>query len=543
MKNSKFKLSNLGPMADQHFENKNYKEAISLYIKILTNNPSNFVAKSNLGLCHFQIGEFDKALRIFEKLYKTNSSDPALLNRLGVTLNQLGDPINAEAYLLKASELDPKRFETWVNLCNVAGSLRKFDVGVHYAFQALQIDPQSPEAYINFGASLLSVAKYQAALIAFQTALELAPHNQVAAINIGSTYSYLNRIEEAIDAFEKAIAINPNHPFSDKIRFFLSMEFLKIGQIEKGFSLYEYGFSKLGYATRNPPRIFSSQKWYGKPMADADKLLIWREQGLGDELLFFSCLPDVFTKVPANQVIVECDPRLVNLLSRSFPECSVRSASFKPAPDFSSIFNDFSYQLPCGSLPHIFRKDIGSFDRSGPYLIPDNHLVEKYKRRLGDDFTNLRIGICWRSGVLDANRNLHYAPLADWINILSTKGVTFVNLQYGQCTNELLDISEHYGVHINNWPDIDLKNHLDDVAGIIGGLDLVISAGTAVAEMAAAIGIETWVYFTKANWGMLGQDEYPWYKNCKAFISTNQDHSDSISAISEALKSKLILKS
>ncbi len=508
--------------------------AIDLYQKILKKAPTHYAAKSNLGLAYFHLNQYETALKIFEELYLKHPEDPAILNRVGVTNLKLGVLDKAESLLLKASQIDPKRFETWINLCYVAGVLRQFKEGMIYAMRAVEIDPKNQEAYINLGAALMSLGNYDAALIAFQTVLDLNPNNLLALSNIGSVHSIRGESEKAIHAYEDCIQRNPTHPHNDQVRFFLSTEYLRHGRLADGWEMYDYGFGDVGFNARTPPRKFSVEKWNGADITEKT-LMVWREQGLGDEMMFLSCLPEVLPK--CKKVIVECDPRMTTLFQRSFPQAVVRPQAYAPAPNFTPIHQDFDQHIPAGSLMRVFRNQISDFKKSKPYLVADPTRVTRYKNRLGSDHSRLRIGICWRSGLMDTQRNTNYAPLSDWEAILKHQNAVFVNLQYGECTREIQNAQNEFHVPINHWPDVDLKNDLEDVAAIITGLDLVISAGTAVAQMAGALGVPVLMFTPKNSWANLGQDYYPWYPNVSLFTFEENQPREALDTIAlELLK-------
>jgi tetratricopeptide (TPR) repeat protein len=521
--------------ADQALANGHPELAIDLYQKTLKKIPTHYAAKSNLGLAYFHLGQYETALKIFEELYLKHPEDPAILNRIGVTNLKLGVVDKAETLLLKASSIDPKRLETWINLCYVAGVLRQFKEGMIYAMRAVEIDPKNQEAYINLGAALMSLGNYDAALIAFETVIDLNPENLLALSNIASVYSIRGESEKAIRAYEDCIQRNPTHPQNDQARFFLSTEYLRQGRLTDGWAMYDYGFGDVGFNSRTPPRKFAVEKWDGSNLPE-QTLMIWREQGLGDEIMFFSCLPEVLSK--CKNVIIECDPRMVTLFQRSFPEATVRPQAYSPAPSFTPVYQDFDHHIPAGSLMRFFRNQISDFERSKPYLIADPTLVARYKNRLGSDHSRLRVGICWRSGLMDTQRNTNYASLSDWQAILRNPNCVFVNLQYGDCKTEIENAQHEFNTYINHWPDVNLKNDLEDVAAIIAGLDLVITAGTAVAQMAGALGVPVFMFAPKNSWTNLGQDYFPWYSNISLFSFENNQPQEALDAIAIELSKR-----
>jgi hypothetical protein len=130
----------------------------------------------------------------------------------------------------------------------------------------------------------------------------------------------------------------------------------------------------------------------------------------------------------------------------------------------------------------------------------------------------LKAGICWRSSVGKGMRAMHYATLRQWGPILTTPGVQFVNLQYDQCDEELREAERLFSTRVHVWDDMDLRNDQDNLAALISTLDLVISARTAVAAMAGAVGAPTLVLTRSVtDWWGLGTDYCPWLPSVRAF--------------------------
>ena len=127
-----------------------------------------------------------------------------------------------------------------------------------------------------------------------------------------------------------------------------------------------------------------------------------------------------------------------------------------------------------------------------------------------------KVGICWRSMLNKEARAKFYSDLNQWGPILKTPGVQFINLQYDRCETELSEAQDLFGTHVAVWNDMDLRNDQEGVAALIASLDLVISAGTAVAEMAGALGVPGWVLARNASdWTCFGQNYNPWNPNLR----------------------------
>lgn len=128
----------------------------------------------------------------------------------------------------------------------------------------------------------------------------------------------------------------------------------------------------------------------------------------------------------------------------------------------------------------------------------------------------LTIGICWRSRFVTAERAANYTILDQWAPVFAVPGVRFVTLQYDECEAELAAAEQRFGIAILR-PPVDLLNDLDGAAALTAALDLVISAGTSVAEMAGALGVPVWRLSAPGEWTALGTGCRPWYPAMRLF--------------------------
>jgi len=141
--------------------------------------------------------------------------------------------------------------------------------------------------------------------------------------------------------------------------------------------------------------------------------------------------------------------------------------------------------------------------------------VEQFRATLAADGVGPVVGICWRSMMRDRKRVKYFSTLDRWGPILKTRGVRLVNLQYGDCAEELAQAREMLGVDIKVVDGLDLTNDIDGVAALCSALDLTISAPTAVAAIAGSVGANVWFLAAGRTWPQLGTDEYPWYRKSR----------------------------
>jgi hypothetical protein len=293
-----------------------------------------------------------------------------------------------------------------------------------------------------------------------------------------------------------------------------------LGELQRGWDYYDFGFCVLlPKGAWRSLRKFTQPRWHG----DFNKnlqILIWREQGLGDEIEFSTCLYDLH-RAEMN-VTLECDPRLVGIYQRTYPNFKVRPESINK--QYLPLFDDFDVQCPVGSLPRYFRRDIKDFDQPIPTWIPEISRTEFINDKLKKFRHKTLVGISWRSSVLKIERNTNYTNLLDWSELLTQDDLQFVNLQYGDCEEEILQVEQALGIQILRWPEIDLRNDLETVLALISQLDCVCSVGTAVSSIAGSSGVPT-LLLLQRSWILLGEtDIYPWYPNVKPFVVRHNEH-------------------
>jgi hypothetical protein len=168
------------------------------------------------------------------------------------------------------------------------------------------------------------------------------------------------------------------------------------------------------------------------------------------------------------------------------------------------------YYAAFGTPLHLLRKSLSDFPRQ-PFLKADTAKTDEFRARLSALGPGPYVGVCWRSMVLGAKRRKYFSAIEAWQPVLSMPGTTFINLQYGDVAAELQIAREQFGLTIHNFDDLNLKDDLEGAAALSAACDLVLSAPTAAAAMAGALGTEVWFLVAAPVWPQLGTDHYPWY--------------------------------
>lgn len=272
------------------------------------------------------------------------------------------------------------------------------------------------------------------------------------------------------------------------------------------------GWPEYAWRTRAPgftpdPAACPELPWWDGALRGGRHLWVHAEQGLGDELMFATCLDDLLAE--PGRVIWTCDQRLVGLMRRSFPAVDVRPRSQRPDPSSST---EPAFQVLAGSLPGIFRRRFEDFPRRAGWLTPDEALVARWRERLAQLPPGLKVGVSWRGGLGGREQRLRSLPLARWQPLLARAGVVPISLQYGETAAEI-HAAAAAGLDVRTLAELDPLADLEGLAALIAALDLVISVPNATVHLAGAVGTATWALVRHApdwRWFATGE-ECPWY--------------------------------
>ncbi len=502
------------------------EEALKLYSQIWSKSPLDEEAMLNIGLIYESLGEKAKYVSHSLECFKRQPNNPRLIVRLAASEYSQGHYREAYDRILSSVTEADIDYDAVMVLCASSAGLGMEQESLKYALDAVHKRPNSALAHSNLGGGFLSMGKFAEAKMCFETALIIEPENAHAYTNLGAIESQSGRREQAVQYAEKALALfkkTRNQNEINRAKFHLSLNYLCLGLIEKAWEYYSSGLMFTGTSSREPQRTFYCPEWTNEDISDKT-LMVWREQGLGDEIHFYSAINYALLK--CRKLIIECDARLVPLLKRSYPIAEVRPNIFiKDDHLFRSPLKDYDYNISvgqlyakCYSIKEKFKNvDVG-------YLKPDEERVAFYNRRLGPRNRSIRVGISWRSGLLSPTRIKHYAALADWGRVLDMPEIQFVNLQYGDTNIEVRNAEENFKISLNSWSDLDRKDQQDDLAALMKNLDVVITPANAVAQMAGALGVKTLWMNLYADPFQIGESKsYPNYPNVEVFMPRDGD--------------------
>lgn len=478
-------------------------EAEAGYSEILERQPTDSTALHHLSLIAMDRGEIDEALRLVGLALESDPKYAEAYNSAGTYHKAKKQLDEADASFRQAARFKRNYAEAHYNLGTVLSDQDKLEEAVEQYRIALRIQPNYTVALNNLGIVLSKLLRLDEATDCFRRALHIDSKMASLYSNFGNALRRQGKYGRAMQAYACASALAPDLIDS---RFNYGTLELQVGKLKPGWKLYELGFA-LG--ERRPQRHLEQPRWNGEDARDKS-ILVWREQGIGDEIMFGTCIPDLVRQV--RKVIVECDTRLVPLFARSVPDALVR-----PSDSFARSVPDADAHIPMGSLPGLFRNAIGDFPKTPGYLRADPARMAYWKKRIDALGDGIKVGLCWRSQLRSRDRNLAYAEIEDLKPLFSIPGIRFICLQYDASAEEVAEINKAHGIDLVHIDGLDQRNDIDGAAALMANLDLVISAATSVGEIAGALGMPVWRFSLEADWTRHGTRNRPWFPSMRCF--------------------------
>jgi tetratricopeptide (TPR) repeat protein len=531
-------------------EERNFDEAVSNYEKALQINPDFNDAYYNLGIIFEGKRQFSDAIACYEKAIQIDPHDADAYNNLGIVLQKAGRPDDAVRNYQKAIQLKPDNARTYYNLGIAFHEKKQFDDAISNYQKAVRIDPELADAYNGLGNSFKEKRLPEEAIQFYQKTIKINPERADTYYNLGIVLKEKGLFREAISVYQKAIQLNPdfldaynnlgialrdNQQIEESITCYkealtidpddavthwnLSQTLLLNGNFKYGWKEYEWRLRVKDFHRAD----FHCPLWDGSDISGRT-ILLQAEQGFGDTIQFIRYAPMV--KQFGAKVIVGCPKELTSLLRNI--------EGVRQAISYGERLPEFDLYCPLPSLPFIFGTTSESIPVKVPYIYADSSLVRRWKDKLKDNNSQLKIGLVWagrkqRSFSLDL-----FSPLS------RLKQVTFYSLQKGEAAKqtenssgkmELVDCTEE--IH-----------DFSDTVAVIENLDLIITVDTAVAHLSGALGKPVWTLLPAVpDWRwMLYRKDSPWYPTMRLFRQPSPGNWESVIATVKDELLKLLSK-
>ena len=518
-------LNNAGAFTAMLGDFKQSKIHLSKSLKI---RPQDINTLNNLSNVLAELKQYDQASDIYRQILKLDSNDAVAHSNFANALQKQGSHQEAEKHYLIAIQLDPNNVVTCSNLGALYKEQKNISKAKEFYQKALKLNPNFAEAHNNFGLLLKEVKQFSDAETCYQNALNLNPKYSEAHNNLGELFREKKQFEQAKDCYQRALSIDTNYT---AVKWNLSLLQLALTNFSEGWKCYETRNHSENTTTSPVFPIVTTIQYQGENLNQDLKnkhLLIIPEQGVGDEVMFASVLPelaDVVAQNPNIQITLACDPRLVELFERSFDFVNVIPS--EPDNRYQNLDADLDYWMFIGSLPKFYRNDIKDFDKHQPYLKVDDTLLIKWQGRFKQLPHKLNIGISWAGGAKAEHKRDRSLILEKMFPILTkaNQNANIINLQYGNHKEEIQTFKDQTGIIIHDWEDADPLKDLDNFAAQIKALDLVISIDNSTVHFAGALGTKTYVmlpFNQDWRWAEDRNDSY-WYPNIMTLFRQSQD--------------------
>ena len=498
--------------ASNIIKNREFKESIEAYQEILSKNQNDLDAIMGMGLALESVSDYQNAAAYYEKAISLKPDDSKTLHNLGRMYIFLDQSKIAEKKLKESIEISPTSESAWCDLGLSQMLNNDFDSAEVSFKNSIKLNSRFITAYHNLAECYQQRFKYKEAIDMFLDALQINAHLEDTIASLAETYSDIFETEKALDVLNNYILKNPQSAICHQSRAII---LLKEKKFDDGFNDYEW---RLNPSSKNMiARPFSQKLWKGENERDKT-LLVWLEQGVGDEILSLNLVKYFLKRV--DNCLIECDPRLEKILQRSFPKIQILPRNEIPSQQIKSA----DLVCPIWSGAKFFDLDRKFEKPQKPLLTPDKLKTDFYRQKYLKLANGRKIiGISWFSG---GNFSQLKTPSLDsWKRLLSNNEIFFVSIQYNPPKKDLkiLNNFAHNGIYLDDT--LDSFNDIDEIAAQICSLDAIVTVSNTTAHLCGALGkpVGTIIPYSRGSfwYWFKNTEESIWYPSMTLFRQNN----------------------
>ena len=458
----------------------------------------------------YLLENYEESIKECNEILKIDNKNSNILNTLGLCLFNQQKYDEANATLLKALHFDKNNIEILNSLGRLNHEIRKSKEAGNYFNKAFKLSPNTFETLNNMAGFYLEEGKYQKAINFYTKAEALRPKNAILLNNLAKTFICIDQINRAEKYCKKAILIDKKN---DDFKKTLSLIFLKKYDFKNAWSHFDGRLGLSSFKGKNPNLKLVKDKLPENHIDKNSKILVIREQGIGDEILYGTMYLDLLKEF--SNVIIECDERIIPLFKNSFKDNKNKFVKLGTHSSNLKKINNFDHVIYAGSLGKYFRNSLNSFSQN-PYLKNIKNYKDLELEDILSKVNGLKIGISWKSfqNRYAAEKSL---SLEDFINIIELENSTIFNLQYGNVEDELNFFTNKKNYKIITLKNLDLFNNFSGLSNLLEKLDIFVTVSNSTAHLASAIGVKT-ILIKPENHASFHYWNYedgktPWYKS------------------------------
>ena len=514
--------------AQNYLLEEKFTDAIDLFFKLEIEKPNNQEIKLFLGAALAKCKRYNEAVIVLKNGIKISDNQFNIHYTLGVSYIGLCEYKKALDEFEKEIRLNPLNPIPYCESAYALYELKEYERAINFLEKSIQLDQYYADAYHCMGATLNNTQRSQDALPFALKAIEIDSSRAEYYFDAANIFSSMRRKKEAIGFYEKAIKINPSYREALYNKGLVHLTYM---EFELGWQLYELRPSLTEVAKKNQLTNLDTSL-----IGNAANILILKEQGIGDQILYSSFFPELKED---KDIHIEIDLRLLPVYTRSF-----EGLEFQGKINTTDSL-DYDLILPMGSLGLALKKNnINSMQRSNQFLYSDQEKTKQIRKKiLGKGSSSKICGLSWKSfnDAIGENKSVN---LEGFVELLKTPDIFFVSLQYGIDKNDVLNFCHNYGVIILLLDDIDLYNDIDSLFSLIDACDFVITISNINAHIAGALGKKTYLlapYSSGRHWYWHdGLTKSLWYPSVEIFTQNEAgDWSLSINEIKEKIAKEI----
>lgn len=466
-------------------------------------------ARDALGWAHFRLNDLASSVPEFLRALVLDPSLGSSWNGLSMTRIVAGQHREALSTLGRVLDLNRNDEDALLQFGTINLNLGDRTAALGALIRVIVLCPDHSRGYLRLGVTWQRDNQFTTAIKHLDRAFKLEKYNALAAFNAGSCFDAEGNWESANEWYLRSRALDPS--FADCDLAIGTMLF-RSGQISSAWRYFDARWRSEALASKNvlTLRLETSRPEFSLARPDA-RVLVWAEQGLGDEIMYLGLLNEF--REMCGETLVQVDRRLTSLVGRAFEGVHIFERGTTIPEDL------YDQHIPMASLGKWLRPSLQHFIGKGfPYLSAQKHLARHFRDKLGVRKGETLIGLSWRSAspTNGAERSLGIERL---VRSLKSSSVRFVNLQYGDVRFELDNFKKTTGLEISSLPEVDNTADIEGLAALIDACDLVVSVGNATAHLSGALGQKTWVLLPRAGaWRWLHEGTTcPWYASVRLF--------------------------